>query len=493
MFGGKSAVGTTFGFFVFSSLFCAQAFAWSISGTVKNTMGQPLGGVKIESFNVSGVSAFSADDGTFNIDESTIGLYGVKNSDIAAHFADNTLYLENVNANVLKVAVIDVLGKIVFQQSMQQVHGNVSLNLKMSAHGIRFLRVSIDGANQSYQFTKQGSLFKTGESLPTFMFNKDGYEGAVYTMQMENETGVQITMSPATNSNSSSSSASQTINSSTGGQSSTFTPPTVPTDCSGKNLKSNTNLTIDGRKVIVQFPDGYKGDKPVPMLVNYHPIQGSADTWSGGSQIAKKAAADGVINVFPDGAQSPNFGQAWNVGPCCTDADDVTFTRHFVQELTEKACVDPTRIYAAGFSMGGGMSNYAGCFLADIYAAAAPSAFDLAREIVENGKCNPVRPFPILNLRGTGDYIVMYNGGLSQLVSGKPITFMGAEDNFKEWAKMNQCSGNPTQSNTSGGGNCKMYENCAGGAKVGLCSYNADHSELDPDAAWNFLKQFKLQ
>ena len=87
----------------------------------------------------------------------------------------------------------------------------------------------------------------------------------------------------------------------------------------------------------------------------------------------------------------------------------------------------------------------------------------------------------------------MYNGGLSQLVSGKPITFMGAEDNFKEWAKMNQCSGNPTQSNTSGGGNCKMYENCAGGAKVGLCSYNADHSELDPDAAWNFLKQFKLQ
>jgi polyhydroxybutyrate depolymerase len=141
--------------------------------------------------------------------------------------------------------------------------------------------------------------------------------------------------------------------------------------------------------------------------------------------------------------------------------------------------------------MGGGMSNYAGCFLSDVIAAAAPSAFDLAKEIVDAGKCKPARPFPILNFRGTSDFVVNYNGGLSQVVPGKPITFMGAKNNFNEWAKMNGCSGTP-KSNTPGP-NCEMYENCSGGAKVGLCTINGGgHSEGDGQMGWNFLKQFTL-
>ena len=267
-------------------------------------------------------------------------------------------------------------------------------------------------------------------------------------------------------------------------------PTQVTIDCSGKTLKSNTNLTINGRKVIVKFPNGYRGDKPTPLLINYHPIMGSASQWENGSQTAKAALNDGAIVAFMDGAQGP-MGQAWNVGPCCTDADDVTYTRNFIKEITSKACVDPKRIYAAGFSMGGGMSNYAGCYLSDVIAAAAPSAFDLAKEIVDGGKCKPSRPFPILNFRGTQDNIVMYNGGLSQVVPGKPITFMGAKNNFKEWAKMNGCTGSP-KSNTPGN-NCEMYENCNGGVKVGLCTINGGgHSEGDGKMGWEFLKQFTL-
>jgi len=267
-------------------------------------------------------------------------------------------------------------------------------------------------------------------------------------------------------------------------------PTQAVVDCSGKTLRSNTNLNIGGRKVIVKFPSGYRGDKPTPLLINYHPIMGSAAQWEGGSQTAKAALSDGAIVAFMDGAQGP-MGQAWNVGPCCTDADDVKFTRDFIKEITSKACVDPKRIYAAGFSMGGGMSNYVGCYLADVIAAAAPSAFDLAKEVVDAGKCKPARPFPILNFRGTQDNIVMYNGGLSQVVAGKPITFLGAKNNMKEWAKMNGCTGNP-KSNTPGN-NCEMYENCNGGAKVGLCTINGGgHAEGDGRMGWNFLKQFSL-
>lgn len=206
---------------------------------------------------------------------------------------------------------------------------------------------------------------------------------------------------------------------------------------------------------------------------------------------AKAALNDGAIVAFMDGAQGP-MGQAWNVGPCCTDADDVQFTRDFIKEITSQACVDTNRIYAAGFSMGGGMSNYSGCMLADVIAAAAPSAFDLSKEIVDSGKCKPSRPFPILNFRGTQDNVVMYEGGLSQVVPGKAITFLGAKNNFKEWAKMNGCTGEPKM-NTPGN-NCEMYENCSGGAKVGLCTINGGgHSEGDGKMGWDFLKQFTLQ
>ncbi|ORX61266.1 alpha/beta-hydrolase [Piromyces finnis] len=260
-------------------------------------------------------------------------------------------------------------------------------------------------------------------------------------------------------------------------------------DCSGKTLKSNTNLTINGRKVIVKFPSNF-GSKPAPLLINFHPIMGSASQWESGSQTAKAALNDGAVVAFMDGAQGP-MGQAWNVGPCCTDADDVQYTRAFIKEITQKACIDPKRIYAAGFSMGGGMSNYAGCQLADVIAAAAPSAFDLSKEIVDAGKCKPARPFPILNFRGTQDNVVMYNGGLSQVVQGKPITFLGAKNNLKEWAKMNGCTGEPKQ-NTPGN-NCEMYENCSGGVKVGLCTINGGgHNEGDGKMGWDFLKQFTL-
>ena len=194
-------------------------------------------------------------------------------------------------------------------------------------------------------------------------------------------------------------------------------------DCSGKTLKTDTTLLIGKRSVIVKFPSGFSGSEPAPLLINYHPIMGSAMQWKDGSQTARVALADGAIVAFMDGAQGP-MGQAWNVGPCCTDDDDVQFTRDFIKEITSQACVDEKRIYAAGFSMGGGMSNYAGCFLADVIAAAAPSAFDLAKEIVDAGKCKPARPFPILNFRGTSDFVVNYDGGLSQVVPGKPITFM---------------------------------------------------------------------
>ncbi len=481
------------------ALSSSLAFAWSIDGVVKSKVsGRLLSGVKISTFNIAGYETTSGTDGTFSLNGGTDALPGMKVANMAVHMEGNTLTIYNADANNLKVSVIDALGKVLAQNNLGHVQGIVSLDLGKLARGAKFIRINADSDRATYMVTNKGvkALKKEGDLLPMLQFAMEGYANTVYQMTQEVETGVTIEMVRPSSSSSGGNDPVVTSSSDTPVvSSSSKTPIDTPVDCSGKTMKASTSITVDGRKIDIKFPSGYKGDKPVPLLVYYHPIGGNSGNADGSSTV-KAALADGAIVAAPNGGKTPAGGmmgsvQAWNVGPCCTDEDDVTFSKHFIAEIQEKACVDPKRIYASGFSMGGGMSNYAGCFMADIYAAAAPSAFDLAKEIVDAGKCKPARPFPILNFRGTSDNIVMYDGGLSQVVQGKPITFMGAVNNMKEWAKMNGCNGSPKQ-NTPGNG-CQMYEDCEGGVKVGLCTIQGgSHAEGDGQTGWNFLKQFTL-
>ena len=498
------------------ALLSTMTFAWSISGTVVTEAGEGIPQVVITSFNNPGVETQSDAAGNFSLSDNQDG-QAIKqklSSQISIHYSNNFLTMEGLNAQATKISLIDALGKVTYSKEFRGM-GSLALDLsKFAGQRAMFLRISSDGSKCTYMLTAKGALLKEGDPLAMLMFSKAGYESANYTMQTEVETGVRIVMKAAAATVSSSSvvtgSSSSTVTSSSNpgpeqpssssekpaAESSSSVPaPQAEVDCSTKTMKSKTTITVDGRKIDIKFPNGYKGDKPAPLLVYYHPIGGSSSNADGSSTV-KAALADGAIVAAPNGGKTPAGGmmggvQAWNVGPCCTDEDDVTFSKHFIAEIQEKACVDPKRIYASGFSMGGGMSNYAGCFMADIYAAAAPSAFDLAKEIVDDGKCKPARPFPILNFRGTSDNIVMYDGGLSQVVQGKPITFMGAVNNMKEWAKMNGCKDSPKQ-NTPGNG-CQMYEDCEGGVKVGLCTIQGgSHAEGDGQTGWNFLKQFTL-
>lgn len=489
------------------------SFAWSISGGVFSNMGQPLPGVKITSSNYPEVNATTTDGGSFSISSETDAVRKTFIPKESIHFSNNIISIANVKANTITVSVMDALGKVAFSQTQHNVNGTLNFDLnRTSAKGAKFIRINADGHRNTYQLGKTVTLLKEGDPLPIFKFAKEGYQDVTYTMKAETEVDVAIQMEPGASTPTSSagvtdstSSAAPTSSATEPASSSATVPASSETvssssaapaiDCSAKTLKSDTEIMVDGRKVIVKFPNGnFTGDKPVPMLINYHQIMGSAADWVNDSKIGKVALADGAISIYPDGAESPGMGQAWNVGPCCTTADDTTFTRHFVKELTEKACVDPKRIYVAGWSMGGGMSNYAGCFLADIIAAGAPSAFDLAQEAIDKG-CKPARPFPVLNFRSTNDGVVNYNGGLSQIISSMPITFMGAKGTLAKWVELDGCTGEPKKTNkTINGGNydCEIYETCQGGAQVGLCSMNIDHNEGDPDMAWDFLKQFSL-
>ena len=473
------------------------AFAWSIDGVVKSKVsGRSLAGVKISTFNFGGYETVSAEDGTFSLSGENNAIAAVKAANMSIHMEGTTLTLYNVYANNLKVSVISALGKVLKESNLQSVQGIVTLDMGKFARGTKFIRISADSQNSTFMVTDKGvtALKKEGDALPSLQFALDGYANKVYQMTQEVETGVTIEMERP--SSSSSGDNNPTVSSSSETQvasSSSKTPDDTPVDCSGKTAKAgkqNMSVTVNGKKrtFIMYIPNSYKGDKPVPLFVDYHPVMGNGEGQYKDTKYRTLTEKEGVISLYPDGtksADSRKMGPGWNVGPCCSDDDDVKFSREMIAAVEEIACIDKKRVYAAGFSMGGGMSNHVACFMSDIYAAVAPAGMDL--NTTNSAKCNPERPISIIMFRGTSDPVCKYQGGDSGYGDG--LNFLGAERNFKFWAEKNGCQGSPSK-NSNG---CDEYSNCQDGTKVVLCTkQGGGHDYGDASIGWPFLKQFTL-
>lgn len=252
------------------------------------------------------------------------------------------------------------------------------------------------------------------------------------------------------------------------------------------------------REYILHVPTAYKGTAAVPFIVDFHPIMGTDTGEAGSSPFKVVTDPEGVITAYPQGQPSPlNNGAAWDVGPCCVaNVDDVAFAKAIVADVKSKACIDTKRIYAVGFSMGGGMSHYIACKAADVFAAVAPAAFDLLKGAAPSGNaddCKPARPIPVLSFRGTGDSTALYAGGLSSVVPGMSITFLGAKACWEKWGSINNCTGTPAYPTASGSAfQCSYYKKCDANVQVGVCVNNGGHAYGDGTIGWNFLKQFTL-
>ena len=483
-------------------LLSSQALAWSIDGVVKSKIsGRTLAGVKVNTFNFGGYETTSAEDGTFHLssDGNTGIIANAHTANIALHMEGNMLTIYNADARSLSVSVINSLGKVLKKNSIENVQGIVSLDLGKLAKGAKFIRVNADNRNSTFMVTDKGAvktLKKEGDLLPMLQFAMEGYANKMYQMTQEVETGVTIEMErPAENSSSSqngeqpksSSSVEQPKSSSSAGN-----DEPIVVDCSGKTAQSGKDetvkLTVKGssgqRSFIMHVPSTYKGNEPVPLLIDYHPIGGSSDGQMRDTKYKALTDKEGVISLYPQGT-TKTMGPGWNVGPCCSNDDDLEFTREMIKYVREKACIDPQRIYAAGFSMGGGMSNHVACMMSDVFAAVAPAAMDLNK--TNSAQCTKARPISVINFRGTADNVCRYQGGDSGFNDG--LNFLGAEGTFKYWAEADGCTGAPT-TNSNG---CQEYSNCRDGVKVVLCTkQGGGHEQGDGNIGWPFLKQFTL-
>jgi len=241
------------------------------------------------------------------------------------------------------------------------------------------------------------------------------------------------------------------------------------------------------RSYVLHVPAAYDGSKPMPLLMDFHPLGGSAMQERNSSRYPDVTDPEGVVMVFPMGLAGPS-GPGWDVGPCCVaNVDDVGFARAVVAQVSATACIDPKRVYAAGFSMGGGMAHYIACHAADVFAAVAPASFDLLKENVVD--CQPPRPITVISYRGGDDTFIPYDGGPSMVVPGMPVTFLGAQATFQKWSEIDGCTDAPSAADVNG---CSSFTTCRGGVEVVLCTVPGGQTFGDAGVAWPVLKRHPL-
>lgn len=187
-------------------------------------------------------------------------------------------------------------------------------------------------------------------------------------------------------------------------------------------------LDIDGveRSALVHPPASSAGTQP-PLVLAFHGYGGSM--WDLGyvGGLSDLAEAEGFVVAYPQGIGE---GPTWDLA----EGSDIPFVLALIDDLVASQCVDPTRVFATGFSMGGGMANLLACRVADRIAGIAPVAANHGD--AWGDPCTPSRPVPILAFHGTLDEVLPYEGGDSPFPD-RPVTPVRAWT--EDWAVRNGC------------------------------------------------------
>ncbi|MCB0661443.1 MAG: prolyl oligopeptidase family serine peptidase, partial [Saprospiraceae bacterium] len=173
------------------------------------------------------------------------------------------------------------------------------------------------------------------------------------------------------------------------------------------------NGTLDhngvSRSYILYVPSSYSGDETVPLVFNFHGYGSNALEQYYYADFRLIAERENFLIVLPNGTVF-NGNQHWDVGGTIfgSGTDDVGFTETLLDELSSQYNIDQKRVYSTGMSNGGYMSFHLACQLPNRFAAIA--SVTGAMTPISKFNCAIDRPFPVLQIHGTEDPVVPYNG-----------------------------------------------------------------------------------
>jgi len=216
----------------------------------------------------------------------------------------------------------------------------------------------------------------------------------------------------------------------------------------------------------IHIPPSYETGTPMPLVLVFHGRGSNAFDAEHYLEFNPLADQQGFIVAYPQAAGSPTTWEDLPEGKSESEVDDVQFVDDLLVHLDSQLSIDPQRIYAVGFSNGGGMANRLGCALSDKIAAIAP----VAGAYLYWDVCLPSRPIPVLSFHGLMDDIVPFEGTNQESFTNLPEIPVWAA----AWAERNGCTSEPETKSSGGVITKDQWGDCDAGADVILYSLAID-------------------
>ncbi len=242
--------------------------------------------------------------------------------------------------------------------------------------------------------------------------------------------------------------------------------------------KNNLSIMVDGtaRSYNLKIPDNYDTNKPYRLIFAFHWLNGTAANVTDGKYYGLLPLSENsTIFVAPQG-----INNGWSdTGRTSTKGGrDVAFARALFEQLKDTLCIDTTRVFSEGFSMGGSMSYALACaFGSELRGVAVHSGGPMSGCVQHD---DPVAYFMT---HGTNDSVCKYPAyGVPQV---------------QDFAKINGCQTATLPTPTSSNGECIDYPGCSAGHPTRACIFVGDHiynpggaNSWVPGETWKFIKQF---
>ena len=220
------------------------------------------------------------------------------------------------------------------------------------------------------------------------------------------------------------------------------------------------------RHYLLHLPEKRPAGKRLPLLLAFHGLGGSAREQMEDSGFNALSDRHRFAVAYPEGIANADGGQAWNGGLCCAfgqpDRDDVSFVRKLVRNISDRTCIDPKRVYAAGSSNGGHLSYRLACEASDLVAAVGSVVGVL---LIPTARCRPSRPVPVLHIHGTADAIVPYRGGRTI----RELDYPSVPEVLAFFRRLNGCDDPERVWLSAGPVRCSSPGRCRGGGEVAHC------------------------
>jgi polyhydroxybutyrate depolymerase len=245
---------------------------------------------------------------------------------------------------------------------------------------------------------------------------------------------------------------------------------TSATSGCGSNSAGSTTLSpvIDGftRTVVVHVPLGYSDTTRHALVLNLHGSGATALDQEDFTGMDATADKHDFIVAYPQALIADGTGFDWNIPGVALvggrqvpphAANDVKFLTALVPLLEKKYCVDPSRVYATGFSGGAREVSQLACDDSTLFAAVAPVS-----GLRHPTPCPVRRAVPVISFHGSADPVDPFAG------HGQAYWTYSVTAAAGDWARQDECSTTPEVSKSTPGVVESTYSKCAGGARVEL-------------------------